>query len=120
MRGVFDNLQVMAPGQRPDTRDVSDLTAVVNRHDRGNRLAGGQRRLYLPIGIRDIEIEIFSPAISEDRARAEIPDDLRRGGEGHRRDDDTLTGLEADGFQREVQCSSAGIDRDGVPVFEVI
>src|SRR5437899_12370931 len=98
MRGVFDDLEVMAPGQRPDTRDVSDLTTVVNRHDRGDRLAGRQRGLDLPIGIRDIEIEIFSPAISEDRPRAEIPDDLRRGGEGHRRADDTLTGLAADGF----------------------
>ena len=31
-----------------------------------------------------------------------------------------MPGLKADGFQREVQCGGAGIDRDGVPVFEVI
>src|SRR5207302_1757599 len=71
-------------------------------------------------GVRDVEIEILYTAISQDRARAEVPDHLGRGGERHGGHDHALARLQANGFQREVQCGGAGIDRDGVLVFEVI
>src|SRR5207247_8164070 len=94
MRGVLDDFEPVTPGHLPDARDVPHLSPVMDRQDRSDRLAGGQRRLDLPIGIRDIEVEIFDPAVSQDWARAEVTDDLRGCGEGHGRDDDPLTGLE--------------------------
>jgi hypothetical protein len=65
MRGVLDDLEVIAPGQRLHAGHVSDLAAVMNRNDRSNGLAGGQRRLDLPFGIRDLEIEVFNPAVNQ-------------------------------------------------------
>ena len=120
MRGVLDDLEVMAPGQRPHAGHVPDLATVMNRNNRSNGLAGSQRGLNLLFGIRDIEIEIFNPAIGQDRARAEVTHHLGRGGEGHRRHDDPLPCFKTDGFQREVQSGRAGVDRDGVLVFEVV
>jgi len=74
----------------------------------------------LPLRIRHIEIEILDPAIGEDWPSAQVADHLGGGGESHRGHNDTLPGLQADGFERKVQSRRAGIDRDGMFLMHVV
>ena len=58
-------------------------------------------------------------AISQDWASAQVTDHLGSSGKGHGGHDDTLAGLKADGFEREVQGGGAGIEGDGVFLIQV-
>ena len=114
MGGVFDDFELVALGKGTHSSHVADLAAVVDGHDGDDFLAGSEFGFDPALGIGDVEVEIFDLAVDEDGAGAEVTDDFGGGGEGHRGHNDALTGLEADGFEGEVQCGGAGVDGDGV------
>jgi len=114
MSRVFNDLKLIFPSESLDAVDIADLTAVMHGNDGGHVDPFGQGRLDLSLGIRDVQVEIFGTAIHEQRARAKVADDLGGGGKSHRGDDYSLPGLEANGFEGEVQSGGAGVEGDGV------
>ena len=120
MRCVFDDFEVVTTGQAPHPRHIPDLASVVDGHNGGNRLPLGQRSLDLPFRIRNVEVEILDPAINQNGLGAKIAHHLSRRCKGHRRHDDALAGLQANGFERQVQCRGAGIDGNRVLLLEIL
>ena len=119
MGGIFDDFEVVTPGQVGDADDIADLAAVMDWHDCGDGLSGGQGGLEFAFGVGDVQVEILQSAIDEDGTSAEVTDNLGRGGEGHGRNEDPLPCFEADGFEGEVESGGAGIDGDGVLLMDV-
>ncbi len=68
-----------------------------------------------PLGIRRGHVRRDRIAVHEQGNRAEVTNDLRRGGERHRGNEHRLPRFEAEGLQRQVQRGGAGIDGDRGP-----
>ena len=49
MRRVLDNLELVPPGEGSDAGHVSDLSAIMDRHDGRDLLSLGQGRLDFPL-----------------------------------------------------------------------
>ena len=123
MGRVLDDPETAAARPRPATASVSIIrpptwtgmipTTRVCRGIDARKLPGRQIR-ELSLGVVEVHVQRHRIAVHEDRDRAQIPHDLRGRGERHRRDEHGLSGLEAQGLDREVQRRRAGVHGDGV------
>ena len=100
-RGVLDELEPVALGQRDEGVHVRRQPDLVHGHDRLRAL--GDRAL----GRRGVEVVGQRVDVGEDRRRAALPDGVGRGDEGQRRDDDLVAGADARDVEREVQRGGA-------------
>ena len=121
MRGVFDDPEPVARRECVHLVHVHHQTADVNRDDaddlrlgrNGSELAVAER-VELARGVLQIHVERVGKTVDEDRNRPHVPNDIRRRGERHCRDEHRLAGLKAERVERKMEGGRARIDGHGV------
>ncbi len=109
MGRVLDHPQAVTNGEGVDRVDVEHQAADVDRHD-PHRLAlgpGGKPAAAevaeLALCVVEVEVQGARVAVDEHRHRPQVEDHLGGGGEGHRRHQHGLAGLQPQGRQRQVE-----------------